>query len=82
MPIRATTRGREPSRRCVRALSRHILHSTTTSSVAAVRYFFAGAPDRPCMATNCPNCGADADTEPVVYYENIVQACANCGALR
>jgi len=34
------------------------------------------------MAANCPNCGADADTEPVVYYENIVQACANCGALR
>jgi len=32
--------------------------------------------------TNCPNCDADADTEPVVYYENIVQACANCGALR
>ena len=81
MPIRAATRGREPSRRCVRALSRHILHSTT-SSVAFVRYFLPLAADRARMATNCPNCGADADTEPVVYYENIVQACANCGALR
>jgi len=50
--------------------------------VAFVRYFLALAADRARMAANCPNCGADADTEPVVYYENIVQACANCGALR